>query len=103
MQLCELFSPEYAGVYEDIPVQYVDAHYTGSDSYVGRTLEYLAIGEHLRWEASHLAAGYRLGAKKEEDRMIHTDLVPYEKLSEVAKHYDWIVVRTSLRISSARA
>ena len=51
---------------------------------------------------SHLAAGYRLGAKKEEDRMIHTDLVPYEKLSEVAKHYDWIVVRTSLRISSAK-
>ena len=34
--------------------------------------------------------------------MIHTDLVPYEKLSEVAKHYDWIVVRTSLRISSAK-
>ena len=102
MELCELFSPEYAGVYEDIPVQYADAHYTGSDPYVGRTLEYLAIGEHLRWEASHLAAGYRLGAKKEEDRMIHTDLVPYEKLSEVAKHYDWIVVRTSLRISSAK-
>ena len=102
MQLCELFSPEYAGAFEDIPVQYVDAHYTGSDSYVGRTLEYLAIGEHLRWEASHLAAGYRLGAKKEEDRMIHTDLVPYENLSEVAKHYDWIVVRTSLRISSAK-
>ena len=102
MELCELFSPEYAGVYEDIPVQYADAHYTGSDPYVGRTLEYLAIGEHLRWETSHLAAGYRLGAKKEEDRMIHTDLVPYEKLSEVAKHYDWIVVRTSLRISSAK-
>ena len=98
MQLCELFSPEYKDVYKDIPVQYEDAHYTGSDPYVGRTLEYLAIGEHIRWEASHRAAGYRPGVKKEEDRKIHTDLVPYENLSEVAKHYDWIVVRTSLKL-----
>ena len=77
---------------------YEDKHYSGSDPAVGQVLEYLAIGEHLRWEASHRAAGYQPGPEKAEDRKIHTDLVPYEDLSEVAKHYDWIVVRTSLKL-----
>ena len=38
------------------------------------------------------------GPAKDEARKIHTDLVPYDDLSEVAKHYDWIVVRTSLKL-----
>ncbi|MBP5572209.1 MAG: hypothetical protein J6X39_06025 [Bacteroidales bacterium] len=98
MQLCELFKPEFEGVWNDIPVVYEDKHYSGEDPYVGKVLEYLAIGEHLRWEASHRAAGYKPGPAKAEDRKIHTDLVPYNTLSEVAKHYDWIVVRTSLKL-----
>ena len=94
--LCDLFGQE--DVWKDIPVVYEDKHYSGSDPAVGEVLEYLAIGEHLRWEASHRAAGYQPGPAKAEDRKIHTDLVPYEDLSEVAKHYDWIVVRTSLKL-----
>ena len=94
--LCGLFDQK--DVWKDIPVVYEDKHYSGSDSAVGQVLEYLAIGEHLRWEASHRAAGYIPGPAKAEDRKIHTDLVPYDDLSEVAKHYDWIVVRTSLKI-----
>ena len=96
MNLCDLFGQE--DVWKDIPVVYEDKHYSGSDPAVGQVLEYLAIGEHLRWEASHRAAGYQPGPEKAEDRKIHTDLVPYEDLSEVAKHYDWIVVRTSLKL-----
>ena len=94
--LCDLFGQD--DVWKDIPVVYEDKHYSGSDPAVGEVLEYLAIGEHLRWEASHRAAGYQPGPEKAEDRKIHTDLVPYEDLSEVAKHYDWIVVRTSLKL-----
>ena len=94
--LCDLF--DQGEIWKDIPVVYEDKHYTGSDPAVGQVLEYLAIGEHLRWEASHRAAGYLPGPAKAEDRKIHTDLVPYDKLSEVAKHYDWIVVRTSLKL-----
>ena len=94
--LCDLFGQE--DVWKDIPVVYEDKHYSGSDPAVGQVLEYLAIGEHLRWEASHRAAGYVPGPAKAEDRKIHTDLVPYDNLSEVAKHYDWIVVRTSLKL-----
>ena len=96
--LCDLFGQE--DVWKDIPVVYEDKHYSGSDPAVGQVLEYLAIGEHLRWEASHRAAGYLPGPAKAEDRKIHTDLVPYDDLSEVAKHYDWIVVRTSLKIEA---
>ena len=94
--LCDLF--EQNDVWKDIPVVYEDKHYAGADPAVGEVLEYLAIGEHLRWEASHRAAGYRPGPAKDEARKIHTDLVPYDDLSEVAKHYDWIVVRTSLKL-----
>ncbi|MBO4469519.1 MAG: hypothetical protein J5740_03935 [Bacteroidales bacterium] len=94
--LCDLFGQ--GDVWKDIPVVYEGKHYTGSDPAVGEVLEYLAIGEHLRWEASHRAAGYLPGPAKAEDRKIHTDLVPYDDLSEVAKHYDWIVVRTSLKL-----
>ncbi|MBO4605516.1 MAG: hypothetical protein J5667_03130 [Bacteroidales bacterium] len=96
--LCDLFQPEFDGVWKDIPVKFEGKHYTGADPAVGAVLEYLSIGEHLRWEASHRAAGYRPGPRKEEDRMTHTDLVPYDALSGVAQHYDWIVVRTSLRL-----
>lgn len=96
--LCDLFEPEYEGVWKDIPVKFEGQHYAGADPAVGAVLEYLSIGEHLRWEASHRAAGYRPGPKKEEDRMTHTDLVPYDALSGVAQHYDWIVVRTSLQL-----
>ena len=94
--LCDLFGQE--DVWKDIPVVYEDKHYSGSDPAVGQVLEYLAIGEHLRWEASHRAAGYLPGPAKDEARKIHTDLVPYDDLPEVAKHYDWIVVRTSLKL-----
>lgn len=96
MALCGLSAPEAKQAAADIPVVYEGRHYTGKDPEIEKLLEYLAVGEHLRWEASHRAAGYRHGPAKSEDRKIHPDLVPYDELSEVAKHYDWVVVRTSL-------
>lgn len=96
MALCGLSASEAKQAAADIPVVYEGSHYAGKNPEMEKLLEYLAVGEHLRWEASHLAAGYRLGPAKAEDRKIHPDLVPYDALSEVAKHYDWVVVRTSL-------
>ena len=83
----------------NIPLEMVDGkHFTGDDPEAEAILDYLAVGEHLRWCASHEINGYRLGPKKQEDLKTHTDIVPYEELSEQVKHYDWIVVKTTLEI-----
>ncbi len=83
----------------NIPLGMVnDQHFTGNDPEAAAVLDYLAVGEHLRWKASHEINGYRLGPKKQEDLKTHTDIVPYEALSEQVKHYDWIVVKTSLEL-----
>ena len=59
-------------------------------------LEYLAIGEHLRWNASHLILGYRYAEETSDLKCTHNCIVPYEELSEEMKHYDWLVVKNSL-------
>ena len=83
----------------NIPLEMVDGkHYTGDDPETAAILDYLAVGEHLRWRASHEINGYRLGDKKQEDLKTHTDIRPYEELSEQVKHYDWIVVKTTLEL-----
>ena len=60
-------------------------------------LEHLAVCEHLRWEASHLLMGYKpTNGKTDELKKLHEHIKPYHKLSEVIKHYDWLVVKNSL-------
>lgn len=81
-----------------IPVRYEGRHYTGDDSRAEKILEYLAILEHLRWNASHEIEGYRYGQEKREDIMTHPDMRPYEALDNITRHYDWIVVRMTLNI-----
>ena len=82
-----------------IPLEMVDdKHFIGDDPEAASVLDYLAVGEHLRWKASHEIIGYRKGPRKQEDLKTHTDIVPYEALSEQVKHYDWIVVKTALEL-----
>ena len=59
-------------------------------------LDYLAIGEHLRWNASHIILGYRYAEETSDLRCTHSCIVPYEELSEEIRHYDWLVVKNSL-------
>lgn len=66
---------------------------TGFDASV---LDYLAIGEHLRWNASHIMLGYRYATETSDLINTHSCIVPYENLSEEIKHYDWLVVKYSL-------
>ena len=87
----------------NIPLEMVDdKHFTGDDPEAAEILDYMAVGEHLRWVASHEINGYRKGPRKQEDLKTHTDICPYEELSEQVKHYDWIVVKTSLEILGGR-
>lgn len=62
----------------------------------GDVLETLAIGEHIRWNASHIILGYRHDTITSDLKGTHRYLVPYDSLDEVTKHYDWLVIKGSL-------
>jgi hypothetical protein len=54
-------------------------------SFPGAALETLAEMEHERWMKAKLAAGWRWGAKTDKERRIHTDLLPWRKLSSAER------------------
>ena len=63
----------------------------------GDILEHLAVGEHMRWEASHLMMGYKYSAKGTDDiKKLHDCIKPYLSLDEDTKHFDWLVVKNSI-------
>ena len=51
-------------------------------------MELLAQLEHRRWMADKHLAGYSYGEVRDEDRMLHPDLVPWEQLTEADKEKD---------------
>jgi len=51
-------------------------------------MELLAQLEHRRWMADKYLAGYSYGKVRDEDRMLHPDLIPWEQLSEADKEKD---------------
>lgn len=52
------------------------------------TMELLAQLEHRRWMADKYIAGYSYGPERDEDRMLHPDLIPWEQLTEADKQKD---------------
>ena len=90
--------PSYAAA---IPLYMEEGrHFTGEDAQAEETLDYLAVGEHIRWMCSHQVNGYRGGPALMEDLKVHPDIKAYELLTEPVKHYDWVVVKTTLEILS---
>jgi len=51
-------------------------------------IETLAKVEHNRWEAHMILSGWIYGKIRDDENKIHTDLIPYEDLSEGTKQYD---------------
>lgn len=89
-----------------IPAQYNGTHYTAPGNGPERSiLEYLAIGEHLRWMCSYETRGYQVclpGEKRDYLRKRHNYMIPYADLSEEIKHYDWITVKTTYLLDDKR-
>ncbi len=56
-------------------------------------IELLAAMEHKRWWAEKALAGWSAGVLRDDKRLIHTDMIPYENLSETIKGYDRDSVR----------
>lgn len=88
---------------EEIPARYEthNAHYLGADEHIATVLHYLAVLEHVRWEASHVAMGYKPGKEGEPTDVIlktHACIKDYEALAPGTKHYDYLVVKTTFEL-----
>lgn len=66
----------------------------------GAELEFLARVEHRRWIADRIDRGWRYDKIRDDRRMLHPALVPYEALSEDEKEKDRNAVRVLLNILS---
>jgi len=51
-------------------------------------VEIISEMEHNRWQAHMILSGWKLGEKRNDKKKLHTDLIPYNKLSEEIKQYD---------------
>lgn len=80
-----------------IPADYdaAQTHYTGDDAHVERVLHYLAVHEHIRWEASHVALGYTPGKATDEVKKTHACIMSYDELTPKMQHYDYLVIKTT--------
>jgi len=59
--------------------------------------ESLAKNAHDIWAQQRISDGWRWGAKRDDTRKDHPNLVPYEKLSETEKDYDRKMVLLTLK------
>lgn len=81
-------------------------HYTMEDGtkvppHIKTLLDTLAQTEHLRWNASHEVLGYMSAnaeGEKDEARLIHGCIRPWQELKDETKSYDYDVVDVSLGI-----
>ncbi len=100
----ELTDPALLGIRKEIarniPSDYDKAHthYTGDNPHIETMLHYLAVQEHLRWEASHVAMGYVQGDKTDDVKRIHEDIRPFEELEPKIQHYDYLVIKTTYEL-----
>jgi len=79
---------------------YIDTFYKEGSESERQVLEYLAIGEHIRWEASHVAMGYRSGKETSELKKTHMYISDYSDLDASTQFYDWLVIKVTLLLYS---
>lgn len=85
----------------DIPSQFDGKTlYAGNNDQIKAILERLAICEHLRWNASHIALGYIHGDKKDSIKRTHPCIQDFKDIDTYTQYYDWLVIKTTLKIYS---
>ena len=83
----------------DIPSQFDGKTlYAGDNVDIKAILERLAICEHLRWNASHIALGYIHGDKKDSIKRTHPCIQDFKDIDTYTQYYDWLVIKTTLKI-----
>lgn len=86
-----------AEIASEIPLMldFDSVHYSGADEHVGKVLHYLAVLEHIRWEASHVAMGYVPGMQTDAVKKTHKCIKSFDELDPMTQHYDYLVVRVT--------
>ena len=94
-----------AADYHEIRLQMLAARGIAPDPQAldARTLELLSELEHIRWERFHYLNNWRRGEKvsgktKDPAQRTHSDLIPYQDLTETEKEKDRENIRTLLQI-----
>lgn len=77
---------------------FAEEHCNVQDARLKELLLYLALEEHIRWEASHIVMGYKYNSVRNEDLKYHENLRNYEELTIGTRHYDWLVVKITLQL-----
>jgi len=80
--------------YEPKPID--TTHVVLSPDIVALT-EILARNAHDAWARQRIAEGWGYGAKRDDQRKEHPNLVPYEDLSEPEKEYDRATAMETLK------
>jgi ryanodine receptor 2 len=60
--------------------------------------EVLAKNVHDTWSARRISEGWRYGEKRDDDKKLHPELVPYSELPESEKEYDRLTAMNTLRL-----
>lgn len=78
---------------------FITDHSNIDSEYLERLGHYLAVGEHIRWTASHALLGYIYDEKTNDSLKCHSCILPFSSLSDTIQHYDWLVIKTTLLLS----
>lgn len=73
--------------HEDIP-EPIRTERVVLDDHIEQLVDMLAEGSHLEWCASKREAGWTYGEKRDNDKKIHPDLVPFDELGDGGKDYN---------------
>jgi hypothetical protein len=60
-------------------------------------VETLAKNNHDHWAISRIKEGWRHGERRNDDRKLHPDLLPYDQLPDSEKEYDRKTVTEALK------
>ncbi|TMW56340.1 hypothetical protein Poli38472_006350 [Pythium oligandrum] len=63
--------------------------------------ELLAQNAHEVWAVGRIQQGWRWGPSRDNDKLLHPDLLPYEELTEETKQYDRDTSMEALKVISA--
>ncbi len=64
-------------------------------------IEALAANAHDVWAATRIAQGWSWGERRDDDRKLHPNLVPYDELSEDDKDVDRAMVDQAIKATLA--
>ncbi len=64
-------------------------------------IEQLSVNTHEIWAEKRLSEGWIVGAKRDDKKKTHPDLIPFEQLTKIEQDYDRDVVEAVLKAAVA--